>query len=152
MTLLKSIKSSQLNSGQKNKLSKLRKKSAINNGEKIFEEIFKKGNILPLLAGYLLRGYEKPLYLTTEWPSEWDMILRWYKQDNSAEKTEAGTIFGQNGTYLVCNAFTGWNPLAIRIVRLVYFVLNGFIRQSWFWPYHALQRAWSFWGVQRYSF
>ena len=56
MTLLKSIKSSQLNSGQKNKLSKLRKKSAINNGEKIFEEIFKKGNILPLLAGYLLRG------------------------------------------------------------------------------------------------
>jgi hypothetical protein len=47
-------------------LSKLRKKSAINNGEKIFEEIFKKGNILPLLAGYLLRGYEKPLYLTTE--------------------------------------------------------------------------------------
>ena len=39
-------------------------------GKKIFEEIFKKGNILPLLAGYLLRGYEKPLYLTTEWPSE----------------------------------------------------------------------------------
>jgi hypothetical protein len=35
-------------------------------GKKIFEEIFKKGNILPLLAGYLLRGYEKPLYLTTE--------------------------------------------------------------------------------------
>lgn len=89
MTLLKSIKSSQLNSGQKNKLSKLQKSQQLTMGKKIFEEIFKKGNILPLLAGYLLRGYEKPLYLTTEWPSEWDMILRWYEQGNAAEKAGA---------------------------------------------------------------
>lgn len=32
--------------------------------------------------------------------------------------------------HLVCNAFTGWNTLAARLVRPAYIGLNGFIRQS----------------------
>jgi len=41
---------------------------------------------------------------------------------------------GQEGhsgrtAHLICNAFTGRNAL---VARLVYFVLNGFIRQSQF--------------------
>lgn len=35
--------------------------------------------------------------LTTEWPSDWDMILRWYERDNAAENAGAGTTFGWNG-------------------------------------------------------
>ena len=42
------------------------KSKQLNIGRKIFEEIFKKGHIFALPAGYSLEGYEKPLYLTTE--------------------------------------------------------------------------------------
>jgi hypothetical protein len=61
--------------------------------------------------------------LTIEWPSGWDMILRWYEQNNAAEKGVRNDIWRETAKRLLnCKSRTFSNRKGFDDVRIIWSV------------------------------